>query len=196
MAKKKIILHGYLKKLAPQGLEFEATTAKEAIEGLCRQVKAFQGVLGQAKHKVRILGFRTAESLVVPTDEEVLHLMPVLGGGKSGFFQIVIGAVLIAVAIWNPMGIAALTIAGSTTVGSVMFSVGLALVLGGVAQMLSPAPSIDTTSDPEASKILPTQQNTVKIGTRIPLGYGRHKVYGHYLSFNVQSTDVITGTLS
>ena len=44
--------------------------------------------------------------------------------------------------------------------------------------------------DPEASKYLGADQNTVKIGTRIPLLYGKHQAFGHYLSFNVDAKDI------
>lgn len=193
----KIILHGYLKDIAPSGLSFEAANVKEAMELFCNQQEALRAGLGKKMHRVRIAGFETRESLVAPTDVEEIHVVPSLHGGKSGLVQIVIGVVLIAAAIIMPASIAGLALtSGGTTLGSITFALGAALVLGGVAQMLAPAPTIDTqTSDPEASKILPSQQNTVKIGTRIPLGYGRHKVFGHYLSFNVQSTDIIYATL-
>lgn len=196
MAKVRIILHGNLKNLVPEGLAFEVNTAREAIEALCSQVKSLHPLIGQPRQKLRVIGFDTVESLIAPIAVDELHLIPVLGGGKSGFFQIALGVVLIAVSFWNPAGLMGLSLMQGVTIGSIMFSVGLSMVLGGLAQMLAPAPTIDTRSDPEASKILPSQQNTVKIGTRIPIGYGRHRVYGHYLSFNIQSTDVVTATLT
>jgi predicted phage tail protein len=106
-----------------------------------------------------------------------------------------VGVVLIGVAFY--LGGAALagpTLFGTTTVSSLMFNFGLSLVMGGLLEMLSPAPKMDSSgnaaSDPEASKYLGATQNTVKIGTRIPLLYGRHIAYGHYISFDVDAFDV------
>lgn len=196
MARVRIVLHGHLRKLAQPEFIVEATSARDAIEGLVKQSEQLRPAVGRQHQHVRVLGFDTVESLVAPLSVDELHLVPILAGGKSGFFQIALGIVLIAVAVWNPLGIAALSITQGVTVGSLLFGVGLSLVLGGIAQMLAPAPTIDTRSDPDASKVLPTQQNTVRIGTRIPLAYGRNKLYGHFLSFNVQSTDVVLTTLA
>ena len=198
MAKKRVYLHGPLEGMAPNGVEIEGSSAKEVIEGLTRQFKGFQRVVGQELVRICVLGFDTVEALVAPTDVTELHLVPSLSGAKDGGgFQIIVGAVLVVVGIltWNYQ----ISIYGAEiALGSTLASVGAAMVLGGVAQMLAPQPTLDVTnrSDPEASKILPTNQNTVKIGTRIPRGYGRCKVFGHFLSFNVQSTDVVTATLT
>lgn len=196
MSKKRIILHGRLKELAPSGLEFEAATAKEAIEGLCRQVPALQRALGRDFIQARVLGFDTLEAMVSPTDVTELHLVPYLGGGKNnGIFQIIIGVVLIVVGVMT-YNLQLSGYGAQLALGAI--GMGVSMVLGGVMQLLAPQPTIDTTgnTDPEASKILPANQNTVKIGTRIPLGYGRYKVYGHFLSFSIQSTDVVMATLT
>lgn len=106
--------------------------------------------------------------------------------------NIVLGSVFIAASFLMPAAITGVTLIGSTTVGSMMFNFGVSLVLGGLLSFLSPAPTLDSssTAEVEASKYIAAGQNTVKIGTRIPILYGRHKVYGHYLSFNVDAVDV------
>ena len=50
--------------------------------------------------------------------------------------------------------------------------------------------------DPEASRYLGAPQNTTKAGTRIPLLYGEHQAYGHYLSFDIDAKDVAAGDSS
>lgn len=61
----------------------------------------------------------------------VIHIVPRLAGAKSGgVFQAVLGAAVMAVAIWMPgVGIMA---------SNLLFSLGASMVLGGVAQMLAP----------------------------------------------------------
>lgn len=68
--------------------------------------------------------------------------------------------------------------------------IGTSLIIGGVMQMLSPSPKVSANSgDPEASKYLGAPGNTVALGTYIPIGYGKFKVGGHYISFNISTTE-------
>lgn len=201
--KVKIILHGYLKKLYPHNLEMSGFCVSDIINGMCKMTKAFDPKPGSEKHVISVLGFDCHEALNAPISENLkeLHITPAFIGGKSGAFtRIAIGAVLIAAAFFT--GGASLAAgpvlfgagATATTLAGVMFNVGLAIALGGLLELISPQPKADTfgnsASDPEASKYLSASQNTVKIGTRIPLAYGRVKAYGHYISFDVDAVDV------
>lgn len=196
--KVKIVLHGYFKELYPDEINLSGSTVAEVINGLCRQTKAFNVNPGDDRHCFRILGFDSKESLYepIPANTNELHIVPQFCGGKSGgFFRIVIGVVLIGVSLaFGGAGFLAAPMFG-TTLGSMLFNFGVSLVLGGLLEILSPAPKIDRAgvngvSDPEASKYLGATQNTVRIGTRIPILYGEHIAYGHYLSFDVDSKDV------
>ena len=70
-----------------------------------------------------------------------------------------------------------------------MFAASLAV--GGLIQMLTPQPDLSVDSeDQEKSRYLPANKNTTKIGTPISLLFGRRKVYGHYLSFDVDAVDI------
>lgn len=188
----KIILHGYLKDLYPHDIVLDASTVAEAINGMCKMTKAFNPKLGEKRHTFQVVGFNSEESLFAPTDKEELHLVPMLFGGKSkgGFIQIAIGvALIIASFYFPPAGL----LGAEILTGSLAFSLGASLVLGGLLAILSPAPNIDLApiaQDPEASKFLGAPKNTVKIGTRIPLIYGEHMAFGHYLSFNIDAKSV------
>lgn len=190
----KVVLHGYLKDLYPGELEFTGHTPAEVINGMCKMTKAFDPIPGQERHTVKIVGYSDKESLFTPFGKDVneLHIVPALLGGKSGgFFRILIGAVMIAAAFMMPAAATGFTLFGT---GGFLFNAGLSLVLGGLLEMLSPQPKIDQSgnaqADPEASKYLGANQNTVRIGTRIPLMYGRNKHFGHYVSFDVDAKDV------
>ena len=197
--KVKIILHGYFKELYPEEINLSGHTVAQVINGLCHQTKAFNVTPGEDRHCFRILGFDSKESLYepIPANVNELHIIPQFCGGKSGgFFRIIIGAVLIGLAFYTGgLSLAGPTLFGSTTLAGMMFNFGVSLVLGGLLEILSPAPKIDRAgvngvSDPEASKYLGATQNTVRIGTRIPILYGEHIAYGHYLSFDVDAVDV------
>jgi hypothetical protein len=114
-----------------------------------------------------------------------IHVYPRTGGagGDNGLVQIIIGIALIAVAVFAPA-----LIPGFMSVASVA-TAGAMMVLGGVMQMLTPMPEAAGGSTDEKSNYLGANQNTVKIGTNIPLAYGNVKMSGHYLSFDVDSKD-------
>lgn len=206
MSRKRIILHGYLKGLWSGPAEFEAETAAEAIYAFTRQTKAFNIKPGQSRHCVRVVGFDDVSLLFHPTDVEEIHLVPDFsggGGGGGGFFKIGIGILLIAAAMFIP-GLQGLVLleAGALGAGSaaitgatVAFSMGLSLVLGGLMEIMSPAPkrevgNISAEAQAAASRYLGAPKNTTRIGTRIGILYGRGQVYGHFLSFDINAKQV------
>lgn len=194
----KIVLHGYLKKLYPEELYLSGHNVHEIINGMCKMTKAFNPEPNKPRHLIAVVGYQSKDSLYepIPSDVEELHLTPAFHGGKKGgFFQIVVGVVLVAAAFYT--GGASLGVLGQLGIAGgslgLLGNIGLSLLLGGLLTMLSPQPKISNNgseADPEASKYLGATQNTVKIGTRIPLIYGRVKHGGHYISFDVDAKDV------
>lgn len=191
----KLVLHGALKKLIPEEIYMTGNNVAEIVNGFFRQRPELRPHLGQPRWAVQVMGFESKESILNPLmpDVKELHICPVMAGGKGGFFGVVLGGVLIAASFWNPVIAVGALWSGGATLSAIMFNIGLSLALGGLLQMLSPAPKLsngDNAQDPAASQYLGASQNTTKIGTRIPLLYGKFKCYGHYLSFNVDAKDV------
>ncbi len=190
---KRIVLHGYLRDLVPGGVvELEAHTPREAVTLMCLHHRdAFRPNAISGRHTVQVRGYERPDDLDTVIAEEEIHLVPPFAAGKSAFIRILAGVVLIAAA-FTPLG--AVAIAEGVTLFPTLIGMGASLVLGGVLELLMPQPKIDTNADQvEASKYLGAPGNTVKIGTRIPIGFGRYKVYGHYLSYNVDATDFSHG---
>lgn len=192
--KVKVILHGHLRKLHPEPIEMSGYSVAQILNGICRQIKSIRPELGQEPHLISVLGYETEEQLKGPINhkETELHIVPAMAGGKGGFLKIVLGVGLIALSFYLGPTWAAM---GGLLKASTLFSFGLSLALGGLLEVLSPAPKIDRTgnsaADPEASKYLGANQNTTKIGTRIPLAYGLIRAYGHYISFDVDVKQVV-----
>ena len=196
MIKRRLILHGKLRELFDGEIVIYAESVAEAIKGATQQIKAFRPKLGENRMELRVLGCDSIESLLAPSNTEEIHLVPSMHGGKSGgFFKIVLGTVLIATALILSGGtlgapLAATGLLSGITYANVFFF-GAALVLGGILELISPAPTLETNnSESEASNYFGAPGNTVKIGTRIPYLFGLHKAYGHYISFNIDAKTI------
>jgi predicted phage tail protein len=123
----------------------------------------------------------------------VIRIAPVVAGAaKSGLGQVLLGAALITAAIFMPPSIGAISLFGSATVASVVGSIGVSLVLGGVAQMLSPpkdlSPGSQDTSSP--SYAFNGAVNTTAQGNPVPVGYGRLIVGSAVISAGISTQDI------
>lgn len=182
-------MHGLLRKFSKVPLEVEAASVSEAIMFLQQLFPEIRQRPLEERLVVQVLGFDSPASIRNPTEMEDIHIVPAFagaGGGFKSFFQIIIGAVLVVagvMAMGTPFAF----------LSNALIGMGASMVLGGLLSMISPAPQRDSgqgAADPPASKYLGAHGNTTQIGTRIPVGYGRFRVDGHYLSFDVQATDV------
>lgn len=187
-----IRLEGKLKKLYPEGVEVFARTGREAL-GMLSRFPGFR-VEDGVKYFVRVDPLHYYHDLDNPLSSDVLTVTPVHGGAGGGSArQIVIGALLIGFALIAPgitiEGVALL--AEGSILPSLAFNLGVSLVLGGILQHMSKAPKADPVSGDKRSRFLGSTQNTVASGTRIPLAYGRVKLGGHFLSFDVDAEDYV-----
>ena len=205
MTMRRIHLHGKFRDLCEDGLLFDVSTVAEAINALCKMTNgAFNPVPGEVRHSVVVPGFPTVWDLKRPLrdDELDIHIVPSFGGG-GGMMSIIIGVIMIIVCIFAPELIVALAAMLpeilAPTVAGVFFG-GMMNIAMGVIQLTSPAPSAETSRNgstssstspnPEASKYLGLGKNTTKSGTRIPILYGRFRVYGQVLSAQTEAVDV------
>ena len=178
--KRKIVLHGYLKKLYAGLIEVEADSVAEAVRSLAF-IPELQREDGQP-HTVRIKGITSDIALYSKSSMADIHIYPRIGGagGRGGILQVLLGIVLVAVSIAFPV------ILGFST--SSLFMTGALMVLGGVLQMLLPAP--EKTEAGQSSKYLGASVNTVQIGTRQAIIAGTRRWGGHYLSFDVDAKEL------
>jgi predicted phage tail protein len=161
----------------------EAVAALRAV--LPGFTRALMGADGQARYHVlvgrrnsrvdtrRDLGLQQLQEPVGAA--EPIRLVPVIEGAKrAGFGQVVLGAALIGLTIWNPLGL----FAGQFAVFETAASIGAALVLGGVIQMLSPQRvGRDERVENAPSYAFDGPVNNTEQGGPVPLAYG-HVVCG------------------
>ena len=190
----KVVLHGNLEKY---GKEFNLAVyhATDAIRCLCAQLKGFQKDFVTGSYILMRKG-TTEEELSLETlrlrltDNNELHIFPVLAGAGRGTGKIILGAVLIAAAFIAAPSIAiagvvetgpimsatAVTVAGSAITYAQIAGFGLAMVLGGVSQMLTAnrvTNSRSTAAETNASFLFNGATNTNAQGSARPLLYGR-----------------------
>jgi predicted phage tail protein len=106
------------------------------------------------------------------------------GAGAVG--RIIAGAVLVAVGLFVP-GIGALGV-------QLIVGVGASLILGGVAQLLTPVPTMntgkDSEKDPRKSYSFSGIQQTSRQGVPVPIVYGETLVGSVVISAGIDTVQV------
>ncbi len=179
--KRTIYLHGSLKSIHPEPIVVHAATVADAIKAVTRQLPGFKGNPHTGPLRIKVAGHETVEDPIAPTQASDLHVFPQLNGGKNGgFFQILIGAVLVAASFIPGLG---------QVFAPILLKVGILMVLGGVLQMFNTPKRDNKDKLEKKSYYLGAPQNTVDIGTRIPILCGEDKIGGQYLSFQIDAVD-------
>lgn len=180
--RRRVHLHGRFAAYHSGPLEIVADTVWEAVEAVTMQLKGFLPDPIHGRQRIQVAGFGTVDALKTHDETTLdIHIFPALAFGKDGgLIQTIIGVTLIVAALLLP--------AGPWT--PYMISAGVSMIIGGVMQMLSPQPQLAAGNEDQLrSKYLPNGQNTVAIGTPIPLLYGKFRVGGHIMSLNIDATD-------
>lgn len=194
--------------------------AAEAIRFLLANFPELQSHMAEQYYEVRV-GSRGLQvgadlgELHLPTGQkEVISIIPIIAGAKSGGAKIAVGIALIAAAfIIGPaaggfLGIGA-GLGGATGAGaavsmglvsgaaaSAVGMIGVSLALGGIAQLLTPTPKLnvngqDTETDPRKSYSFSGVQNVSRQGIPVPIVYGEIIVGSVVISAGV-STEKVT----
>jgi predicted phage tail protein len=160
---KEIRLYGPLAKFIGQRKFLaEISSAGEAVRMLLANFPGLERHMADQHYKVIVDGYDTDLEEIHYPASQTIKIVPVLGGAGGGVGKIVAGVALVAFAIATAgvgsgfLGLGAgLTgavgpFAGGLTTGfilgsaasTVIGSIGVALVLGGVSQLLSPTPQL------------------------------------------------------
>lgn len=196
-----IRLYGKLGGMFGRVHRLAVASAQEAVLALSATLPGFEkemlasegrGVRYAIFHGKRNIG---APELGAPSGREDIRIAPILQGAKrGGLFQTVLGAVMIAAAIYG--GVGALSFAALGAEGAIvapaLFGMGVSLALGGVMQMISPQQrALSAKDSPEngASYNFNGPVNTTAQGNCYPVLYGELYVGSQVLSAGIFAED-------
>ncbi|ATF55059.1 tail assembly protein [Morganella morganii] len=191
----KIELGGVLGKTFGKTHQRLVCTTSEAVRALCCTVPGFERFLNTSKSRgLTYAVFRGEKNIVVddlgfPVTDDVIRIVPVVIGSKSGgLLQVIFGAVLVAAAFIS--GGTSLAAWGALETGLAM--TGASMILGGVIQMLSPQPNGIAMKDQGENKpsyAFGAPTNTVSQGYPVPIGYGKRRIGGAVISAGIYVED-------
>ena len=176
---RKIHLHGELARQFEPTYQLDVASAGEAGQALAAVVPGFRQYAADRNFRV-LRGDPETGMALGPDDLDFhlgqadLHIVPVIAGaGNRGLGKIIAGVFLIGAAFMFPGAITGIGIGGST-IGGAMKGLGVALAMGGLGQMLSPAPKISANSgEDQSSYLFSGGANVTTEGGPVPLVYGR-----------------------
>ena len=188
---RKIKLYGKLAKfIGHRVLEADVATAAEAVRFLLANWPELEAHMSDQHYRVSIGTYDLdLEELHHPAGAAPISFVPVVSGaGAVG--RIIAGVALLAAAIFIP-GFAAW--AGPTAY-ALIIGVGSSLLLGGVAQLLTPTPKAtqgaDKQDDPRKSYSFSGIQNTSRQGVPVPIVYGETLVGSVVISAGIDTVQV------
>ena len=185
----KIRLYGRLAKfLKRRVFEADVSSAAEAVRFLLASFPHLEPELSEGHYRVSVGDYDLAEDeLHHPAGQQVIKIIPVVAGaGAVG--RIIAGVLLVGAAliIGQPW-------LGATAYGLIV-GTGASLVLGGVAQLLTPVPTLptgtDSQQDPRKTYSFSGIQNTSRQGTPVPVIYGETLVGSVVISAGIDTVQV------
>tara|TARA_R110002012_G_scaffold92472_1_gene224555 strand:- start:6288 stop:6917 length:630 start_codon:yes stop_codon:yes gene_type:complete len=191
---KVVKVYGALRKLLGKTrFEFVADTPAQAMRALLvnfpqleqwlidseKNGVAYRVTVGKQKiHEQDVSG------MVLPwSEQDVFSIAPVMTGAGRGVGTFLLGAVLVGVAIFNPAVGFSFAKGGFAVMGTGLGvgaglaaaagTIGIGLMLTGVAQMLSPVPKPPREASKLESNSFSGIANTSRQGVPVPIAYGR-----------------------
>jgi predicted phage tail protein len=195
---REIRVYGRLAKfLGRRVFRADVANAAEAMRFLLVNFPQLERHMTDQHYRVSLGSYDLAtDELHDPAGQQQIKIVPVLAGaGAVG--RIIAGVALIALTIaTGGFGGAAIGLfgAGTIAVGTVALGVGAALVLGGVAQLLTPVSQTSVGSnseqDPQKSYSFSGIQQTSRQGVPVPIVYGETLVGSVVISAGIDTEQV------
>ncbi|EEI9430615.1 tail assembly protein [Salmonella enterica] len=190
----RICLYGDLQRFGKR-ISLDIKTAAEGVYALAMQIPGFRQRMSEGWYQIRIAGEDVSEQTLSARLHEplppgvVIHIVPRMEGAKSGgVFQVVLGAVAVVAAFWT--GGASMAAWGALSTG--LFTAGASMMLGGVAQMLTPqpkAPSMHSADNGKQNTYFSSLENMVAQGNPVPVPYGEIMTGSRRISQELSTRD-------
>jgi predicted phage tail protein len=180
----KVKLGGFLGRSFGRNHEFRVSSTKELMKAMCLQIKGFKKALEDSdskglgfvvfngKHNLRSNG----SDLAMPCKDEVRIIPAYLGSKRGGILQVILGVVLIAASYF----------------GAPTAPIGIAMLVGGVVQMMTPQPQglkVKEDTANQSSYGFGGPVNTTAQGNPLGLLYGYREVGGAIVSAGIIAED-------
>lgn len=191
-----IKLSGPLIRLFGREHQRVISTPREVFRALSVTLPGFEKYINTSKARGQTFAIFvdkkniTEDDLDFPSCGRTIRIVPVIMGSKrAGVLQTILGAVLVVV------GVLGSTIGqawGGGVWGPAAWKIGAAMMVGGVAQMLSPQPSglaSKQSADNHASYAFGGVTNTAAQGYPVPLLYGKRRIGGAIISAGIYVED-------
>lgn len=186
-------LYGELAKRFGKEHSFAVRNAREAIAALKATIPGFTAYMSRAHlSKVAFKVWAGGTSLDYsdlnnPSGRnDIIRISPVIMGAGSGWFKVLLGAVLVVGGIL----VTGLTFGAAGQVGGAMISVGVGLIFGGVADLLTSPPKGPAERESTINKnsyLFNGPANVTAQGNPIPVIYGRLLAGSCVISAGVES---------
>jgi predicted phage tail protein len=205
---RKIRVYGRLAKFLGQRVfEADVANAAEAVRFLVVNFPQLERHMADQHYRVSVGRYDlTLDELHDPAGQQEIRITPVLMGAGGATGKILAGIGLIALSFLLPgagafgtfsiFGQAATAGGVLTGIGTAISVVGASLILGGVAQLLTPTPKINQpgtaqdNNDPRKSYSFSGIQNTSRQGTPVPIVYGETLVGSVVISAGIDTVQV------
>ena len=196
---RKIKLYGRLAKFVGQRVfEADVASAAEAVRFLLVNFPQLEKHMADQHYRVSVGEYDlTLEELHDPAGQQEIRIVPVLAGAGGSVGRIIIGALLVVGAFFTGGAtIGLLGLAAPVAVSTVLAGIGATLVLGGVAQLLTPTPKINApgtpqdNNDPRKSYSFSGIQQTSRQGVPVPIVYGETIVGSVVISAGIDTVQV------
>lgn len=181
-------LGGYLGREFGRTHKFLVSSTREAVQALSSQNHKFRSAMKMAHTKGISFAVFNGKHNIGSVEEldlgskDVVRILPIYEGSKrAGLFQTLLGVVLIVVGVFS-----------SAYGGAGVVMAGVAMLAGGVAQMLAPqARGLKTKEDSanQASYAFGGPVNTTAQGSPIGVLYGEREVGGAVISAGIFAED-------
>jgi predicted phage tail protein len=189
---RKIKLYGKLAKfVGHRVLEADVATAAEAVRFLVANWPELEQHMADQHYRVSVGKYDLAlEELHDPAGQAPISIVPVVAGaGAVG--RIILGVVLIGLAFAGGAGFFGAAFAKNLGLFAATKLIGASLVLGGIAQLLTPTPTTNKDEgDPRKSFSFSGVQNTSRAGLPVPVVYGETLVGSIVVSAGIDIVQV------